>query len=88
MPPRRASAPTMQEIVAITKSALADAERKGPVALARPPGDAGRRARAGLWFARMKTDGHFPRWGVADAEIDAMADAVLDLFVAGIAKVR
>ena len=37
-------------------------------------------------FARMKTDGHFPRWAVKDGEIDAMAEAVLDLFIAGIAK--
>ncbi|WP_315834931.1 TetR/AcrR family transcriptional regulator [Bradyrhizobium prioriisuperbiae] len=36
-------------------------------------------------FARMKTDGHFPRWGVADDEVELLADKVLDLFLAGIA---
>ena len=37
-------------------------------------------------FARMKIDGHFPRWGVAEGKIDRMAEAVLDLFIEGIAK--
>ena len=35
-------------------------------------------------FARMKIDGHFPRWGIADAE--RMAEAVVDLFIDGIAR--
>ena len=37
-------------------------------------------------FARMNIDGHFPRWGVADDEIERTAQAVLDLFIDGIAK--
>lgn len=37
-------------------------------------------------FARMNIDGHFPRWGVADAEADQMAEAIITLFVEGIAK--
>src|SRR5579871_2290784 len=37
-------------------------------------------------FARMKIDGHFPRWGVAESKVDRMAEAVVDLFIAGIAK--
>jgi hypothetical protein len=36
-------------------------------------------------FARMKIDGHFPRWGVADGKVDRMAEAVVDLFIGGIA---
>jgi AcrR family transcriptional regulator len=36
-------------------------------------------------YARMNTDGHFPRWGVAAAEIAPMAERVLDLFLAAIA---
>jgi AcrR family transcriptional regulator len=36
-------------------------------------------------FARMNIDGHFPRWGVADAE--RTAEGILDLFIEGIAKV-
>jgi hypothetical protein len=33
----------------------------------------------------MNIDGHFPRWGVAAADIERSAEAVLDLFLAGIA---
>ena len=36
-------------------------------------------------FARMKIDGHFPRWGVEEGAADRMAEAVVDLFIAGIA---
>jgi AcrR family transcriptional regulator len=36
-------------------------------------------------FARMNIDGHFPRWGIADADIDRTAEAILDLFIDGIA---
>ena len=37
-------------------------------------------------FARMNIDGHFPRWGVMAAEAGAAAEAVVDLFIDGIAK--
>ena len=37
-------------------------------------------------FARMNIDGHFPRWGVAGTKAERTAEAVLDLFIAGIAK--
>jgi len=37
-------------------------------------------------FARMKIDGHFPRWGIAEAEADRTAEAIIDLFIEGIAK--
>ena len=36
-------------------------------------------------FARMNIDDHFPRWGVADAEVERTAEAILDLFIEGIA---
>jgi AcrR family transcriptional regulator len=36
-------------------------------------------------FARMNIDGHFPRWGVADAEAEHAAEAIIDLFIEGIA---
>jgi AcrR family transcriptional regulator len=39
-------------------------------------------------FARMKIDGHFPRWGVAEADAERTAEAVLDLFIEGIASAR
>jgi AcrR family transcriptional regulator len=38
-------------------------------------------------FARMNIDGHFPRWGIAGAEAEQTAEAILDLFIEGIAKV-
>jgi AcrR family transcriptional regulator len=37
-------------------------------------------------FARMNIDGHFPRWGVASKDAEATAEAVVDLFIDGIAK--
>ncbi|MEN3347619.1 MAG: hypothetical protein V7632_1254 [Bradyrhizobium sp.] len=37
-------------------------------------------------FARMHIDGQLPRWGVTDAEAEAMAASVVDLFIAGIAS--
>jgi AcrR family transcriptional regulator len=37
-------------------------------------------------FARMNVDGHFARWGVAEAEAERTAEAILDLFIAGIAS--
>lgn len=37
-------------------------------------------------FARMAIDGHFPRWGVAEGEADRTAEAILDLFISGIAR--
>ena len=37
-------------------------------------------------FARMNIDGHFPRWGVPKAEAERTAEAVLDLFIEGIAR--
>jgi AcrR family transcriptional regulator len=37
-------------------------------------------------FARMKIDGHFARWNVPEADAERIGDAVVDLFIAGIAK--
>ena len=37
-------------------------------------------------FARMAIDGHFPRWGVVEAEVDRTAESILDLFMSGIAR--
>jgi AcrR family transcriptional regulator len=37
-------------------------------------------------FARMNIDGHFPRWGVGAAEAERTAEAILDLFIEGIAR--
>ena len=37
-------------------------------------------------FARMNIDGHFPRWGVDGPEAERTAEAILDLFIAGIAR--
>jgi AcrR family transcriptional regulator len=37
-------------------------------------------------FARMNIDGHFPRWGIAETEAEPTAEAILDLFIEGIAS--
>lgn len=76
------------EIIGMTERTLTEASAKGLLRSrdVRLMQIAGRALVYG--FARMKTDGHFPRWGVADAEIDTLAEAVLDLFVAGIAKAK
>ena len=37
-------------------------------------------------FARMNIDGHFPRWGVDAAAAEQTAEAILGLFIDGIAK--
>ncbi len=37
-------------------------------------------------FARMAIDGHFPRWGVTEADVDRTAEGILDLFLSGIAR--
>jgi AcrR family transcriptional regulator len=37
-------------------------------------------------FARMNIDGHFPRWGVTAADTEPVAEAVVDLFIEGIAR--
>ncbi|MGH6743106.1 MAG: TetR family transcriptional regulator, partial [Bradyrhizobium sp.] len=72
--------------VALTERMLAEAFEKGQL----KPADlkqvqiAGRALVYG--FARMNVDGHFPRWGVAEGEAGRMAEAVLDLFIKGIAK--
>lgn len=74
------------EVIAMTEAMLAEAAGQG---LLRSPDlkavlIAGRALVYG--FARMNLDGHFPRWGVAEAEIERMAEAAIDLFIAGIAK--
>jgi AcrR family transcriptional regulator len=74
------------ELIALTGDLLAEAAAKGQLrtldlATARIA------ARALVYgFARMHIDGHFPRWGVAEADIERMAEAVLDLFVGGLIK--
>ena len=74
------------ELVALTERMLADAHAQGQLRTA----DLKRIKIAGralvYGFARMNIDGHFPRWGVAKAEIEPMAEAVIDLFIAGIGK--
>jgi AcrR family transcriptional regulator len=74
------------ELIALTESTLAAASAAGQLR----PMDlkqvqiAGRALVYG--FARMNIDGHFPRWGVNHAEAERTAEAILDLFIAGIAR--
>jgi len=74
------------ELIALTERLLTDAFEKGqlrPVDLKQVK-IAGRALVYG--FARMNVDGHFPRWGVAKGDVGRMAEAVIDLFIQGIAK--
>jgi AcrR family transcriptional regulator len=74
------------EIIGMAGQALADAFAQGQLR----PADLKTvqiAARALVYgFARMNIDGHFPRWGVKDAEAGRTAEAIVDLFIEGIAK--
>ena len=74
------------ELVDLTERTLAEAFAKGQL---RSP-DLKRVQIAGralvYGFARMNIDGHFPRWGVDEAEVERTAEAILDLFIAGIGR--
>jgi AcrR family transcriptional regulator len=74
------------ELIALTERMLADAFEKGQLRQAdlKQVQIAGRALVYG--FARMNVDGHFPRWGVAKGDVGRMAEAIIDLFIAGIAK--
>jgi len=74
------------ELIELTERTLAEAFAAGqlrPVDLKRVQ-IAGRALVYG--FARMNIDGHFPRWGVTEAEAERTAAGILDLFIAGIAR--
>jgi AcrR family transcriptional regulator len=72
------------ELIALTERMLAEASAAGSLRATdlKAVKIAGRALVYG--FARMKIDGHFPRWGVMEGEADRMAEAVVDLFIAGI----
>jgi len=74
------------ELIGLTERMLADAAAQGQLRDVDPKQVqvAGRALVYG--FARMSLDGHFPRWGVADADAERTAEAILDLFIDGIAK--
>jgi AcrR family transcriptional regulator len=74
------------ELIELTERTLADAFAQGQLDSAdlKQVQIAGRALVYG--FARMNIDGHFPRWGVAEGGVERMAEAVLDLFIGGIAK--
>jgi AcrR family transcriptional regulator len=74
------------ELIGMTEAILADAASQGQLRSAdlKRVQIAGRALVYG--FARMNIDGHFPRWGVAEAEAERTAEAILDLFIDGIAK--
>ena len=74
------------ELIELTERTLAEAFRLGqlrPVDL-KAVQIAGRALVYG--FARMDIDGHFPRWGVDGKEAERTAEAIIDLFIDGIAK--
>jgi len=74
------------ELIDLTGRTLSEAFAKGQLQAAdlKTVQIAGRALVYG--FARMNIDRHFPRWGVPEDRIEAMAEAVLDLFIAGIGK--
>jgi AcrR family transcriptional regulator len=74
------------ELIALTEQTLAEAFAAGQLRTAdlKQVQIAGRALVYG--FARMNIDGHFPRWGVAAREAERTAEAILDLFIEGIAK--
>jgi AcrR family transcriptional regulator len=74
------------ELIALTECLLNDAFARGQLRVSdlKQVQIAGRALVYG--FARMNIDGHFPRWGVAESEVERTAEAVLDLFIEGIAK--
>jgi AcrR family transcriptional regulator len=73
-------------LIAISEQLLADASRQGLLRSAELKQIliAGRALVYG--FARMKIDGHFPRWGIEDEDAQRLAEAIIDLFIAGITK--
>jgi AcrR family transcriptional regulator len=74
------------EVIGMTERILAEAAALGQLRSA----DLKRIQIAGralvYGFARMNLDGHFPRWGIAEREAEQTAEAVLDVFIAGIAR--
>jgi AcrR family transcriptional regulator len=74
------------ELIGITGRLLADAFAQGQLRVTdlKRVQIAGRALVYG--FARMNIDGHFPRWGIAAADAERTAEAVLDLFIEGIAS--
>ncbi len=74
------------ELIAMTERTLSEAAARGQLRALdlKEVLIAGRALVYG--FARMNIDRHFPRWGVADNAIEQTAEAVLDLFIQGIAK--
>ena len=74
------------ELIELTERTLAEAFAAGqlrPVDLKQVQ-IAGRALVYG--FARMNIDGHFPRWGVAGPDAEQTAEAIIDLFIEGIAR--
>ena len=76
------------ELIDLTERTLAEAFAQGQLRSAdlKQVQIAGRALVYG--FARMNVDGHFPRWGVAGADAERTAEAILDLFIDGIARRR
>lgn len=74
------------ELVALTERMLSEAATQGLLRSAdlKCVQIAGRALVYG--FARMNLDGHFPRWGLEENDVERMAEGVIDLFIAGIAK--
>jgi hypothetical protein len=70
------------ELIGLIERALAEAFAQGQL---RSPDL--KRIRALVYgLARMIIDGHFPRWGVTEADAERTSEPVIDLFIDGIAR--
>ena len=74
------------ELIGLTERTLAEAFSAGQL-VARDLKQVQIAGRALVYgFARMHIDGHLPRWGVGEAEVERMAADIVDLFIASIAR--
>jgi AcrR family transcriptional regulator len=70
-----------ESIRALMQSIVADGQRRGQIRAA-DPGALELLAKAlSYGLARMYVDGHFPQWGVAEADAERAMHRVLDLFL-------
>jgi AcrR family transcriptional regulator len=74
------------ELIAMTERMLAEAAQQGLLRTSdlKQVQIAGRALVYG--FARMKLDGHLPRWGVGTDEVERMSESLMDFFIEAIAR--
>jgi AcrR family transcriptional regulator len=73
-------------IIAMVEDALAEAAQMGLLRFADPKLVVIAARSLVYGFARMAIDGHFPRWGVDAQKAEGTAEAMVDFFIAAIAR--